>query len=139
MPHFTVRHAKELEVDNENYSLWGGSAGARLCSYVTYLGSGFIKPGRKLHPAADIIAYTYFDFKPRFMPEDSPGFFITGTRDWLVPVSSTRADADRLRKQGVPVEVHAPEGAEHGFGVGNGTPAEGWISQAIDFWKRNMK
>ena len=39
----------------------------------------------------------------------------------------------------VPVEVHAPEGAEHGFGVGNGTPAEGWISQAIDFWKRNMK
>ena len=78
-------------------------------------------------------------FKPRFMPEDSPGFFITGTRDWLVPVSSTRADADKLRKQGVLVEVHAPEGAEHGFGVGNGTPAEGWISQAIDFWKRNMK
>lgn len=46
---------------------------------------------------------------------------------------------DGLKKQGVPVEVHAPEGAEHGFGVGNGTPAEGWISQAIDFWKRNMK
>ena len=136
---FIRDHAKELEVDSENYSLWGGSAGARLCSYVTYLGSGFIKPGRKLHPAADIIAYTYFDFKPRFMPEDSPGFFITGTRDWLVPVSSTRADADGLRKQGVPVEVHAPEGAEHGFGVGSGTPAEGWISQAIDFWERNMK
>ena len=135
----TVADVIQMLPLRENYSLWGGSAGARLCSYVTYLGSGFIKPDMKLHPAADIIAYTYFDFKPRFMPEDSPGFFITGTRDWLVPVSSTKTDADGLKKQGVPVEVHAPEGAEHGFGVGNGTPAEGWISQAIDFWKRNMK
>lgn len=132
------KHAPELEVDRDDYSLWGGSAGARLCSYVTYLGSGYIKPEMKLKPAADIIAYTYFDFDPLFTAEDPPGFFITGTQDWFVPVSATRADADELRKMGVRVEFHTLNGAEHGFAVGNGTPAEGWIKKAVDFWEMNM-
>ena len=136
---FIRANAQELQVDRENYSLWGGSAGARLCSYVTYSGTGFVRPERKLHPAADIIAYTYFDFNPRFSPDDPAGFFIVGTHDWLVPVASTTSNANGLKRAGVNVEIHTPKYAEHGFGVGNGTSAEGWIQKAVRFWERNMK
>lgn len=136
---YIQKNAPELEVGKENYSLWGGSAGARLCSYVTYSGNRFLRPEMKLHPAADIIAYTYFDFAPRFSSDDPAGFFIVGTHDWLVPVEATMKNANGLRKAGVNVEVHTPKYAEHGFGVGNGTSAEGWIQQAVRFWENNMK
>ena len=87
---FIQKNSTELEVAKDNYSLWGGSAGARLCSYVTYRGTRLLRPNQLLHPATDVIAYTYFDFTPRFTSDDPPGFFITGTRDWLVPVEATK-------------------------------------------------
>lgn len=31
---FIMRHAEELRVSTENYSLWGGSAGARMAAYL---------------------------------------------------------------------------------------------------------
>ncbi len=31
---FIFAHAEELEVDTAGYSLWGGSAGARMAAYV---------------------------------------------------------------------------------------------------------
>lgn len=135
---YILSNAEELKVDTENYSLWGGSAGARLCSYVTY-SPEFLTSEMKLHPAANIIAYTYFDFTPRFSANDPAGFFIVGTHDWLVPVEATLKNANGLKNAGVNVEIHTPAYAEHGFGVGNGTPAEGWIKKAVAFWERNMK
>ena len=30
-------------------------------------------------------------------------------------------------------------GLPHGFGIGKGTVAEGWIDNAINFWKKQMK
>lgn len=59
---FIHEHADELGVDVTDYSLWGGSAGARMAA-------------------------------------------------WLC----------------------------HGFGLGEGTAAEGWIDRAVSFWERNMQ
>lgn len=39
---FIRSHAEELEVAPEGYSLWGGSAGARMCSDTSY-GEGGIR------------------------------------------------------------------------------------------------
>lgn len=39
---FVLEHAGELEVSSDNYSLWGGSAGARISSNVSY-GEGGIE------------------------------------------------------------------------------------------------
>lgn len=36
-------------------------------------------------------------------------------------------------------KFHVYEGLGHGFGIGTGTVAEGWVENAIDFWKENMK
>ena len=39
---------------------------------------------------------------------------------------------------GVPTEFHAYEGLRHGFGLGTGTIAEGWIDNAVAFWEKQM-
>ena len=44
-----------------------------------------------------------------------------------------------LEEAGNQVEQHIFQGALHGFGLGEGTVAEGWIDNAIAFWKRNTK
>lgn len=44
----------------------------------------------------------------------------------------------RLSALGIPTEFHVYEGLGHGFGLGIGTIAEGWIKDAIKFWEANM-
>lgn len=39
-----------------------------------------------------------------------------------------------LRAKGTPVEYRRYEDLGHGFGVGTGTSAEGWVADAIRFW-----
>jgi acetyl esterase/lipase len=46
--------------------------------------------------------------------------------------------ADRLRGQGTTVEFHRYPNVGHGFGLGTGTSAEGWVRVAIRFWERAM-
>jgi predicted esterase len=43
-----------------------------------------------------------------------------------------------LKTAGVEVEFHKYKNVGHGFGLGVGTEAEGWIGQAIDFWKAHI-
>lgn len=42
---------------------------------------------------------------------------------------------EALEAQGIPTEFHAYEGLGHGFGLGTGTVAEGWIKDAAAFWE----
>ena len=43
-----------------------------------------------------------------------------------------------LRKAGTDVEYHRYPGVGHGFGLGLGTSAEGWVADAVQFWARHM-
>lgn len=45
----------------------------------------------------------------------------------------------RLSAMGIPTEFHVYKGLGHGFGIGTGTVAEGWVNDAIRFWESNMK
>jgi len=136
---FIQNHAKELGVAPDDYSLWGGSAGARMCSNVTYGEGGITRPDELLHPAASIIAYTYYAGKPDFTPDDPAAYFIVGTEDWIVPWKAVQERAEEMEAAGISVECHILKKLLHGFGVGVNTPAEGWMDQAITFWKKNMK
>ena len=132
-------YAAELEVAKENYSLWGGSAGARMCSNVTYGEGGIRRPQELLSPAASIIAYTYYAGNPAFTRDDPAAYFIVGTEDWIVPWRDVKERAEEMEAAGIPVECHILKHTQHGFGVGTGTPAEGWMDQAVSFWRKNMK
>ena len=37
----------------------------------------------------------------------------------------------------IPTEFHHYPGLPHGFGLGTGTVAEGWLDQAVAFWEEN--
>ena len=39
----------------------------------------------------------------------------------------------------IPTEFHSYEGLGHGFGLGTGTVAEGWINDAVAFWEAQME
>lgn len=135
---FILKNHDELEVSKDNYSLWGGSAGALTVSNVVY-GEGGINKNQKLNPAAAIIAYTVFSEDLNFNKNDTPAFFIVGKNDWIVPWQIVKNRAEKMKKAGCIVEDHIIDNLEHGFGVGLNTPAEGWINKAINFWERNMK
>jgi len=45
---------------------------------------------------------------------------------------------ENLRNAGVEVEYRRYRNAGHGFGLGVGTDAEGWIEYAIKFWEKHI-
>ena len=44
-----------------------------------------------------------------------------------------------LDEMGIPTEFHHYPGLRHGFGLGTGTVAEGWIDEAAAFWQRQVE
>lgn len=134
---FIQQHADELQVDKENYSLWGGSAGAHTVSDVVY-GEAGVTQKQRLFPAAAVIAYTYFSDDIDFKSSESPAYFIVGKQDGIAPWSCVAERARKMKAAGCTVEEHIINQLGHGFGVGRDTPAAGWVEQAIAFWERNM-
>lgn len=45
---------------------------------------------------------------------------------------------DALAAAGIPVEFHHYPTLGHGFGLGIGTEAEGWLEEAVAFWEAQM-
>lgn len=44
-----------------------------------------------------------------------------------------------IQANGTDAMIEIFPGLPHGFGLGTGTAAEGWLENAVAFWKRNMK
>jgi hypothetical protein len=49
-----------------------------------------------------------------------------------------RSRLQALSSCGIPTEFHTYDGLPHGFGLGAGTVAEGWLDDAAAFEERNM-
>ena len=45
----------------------------------------------------------------------------------------------RIQSNGSNAQIEVFDGLSHGFGLGEGTVAEGWIDNAVEFWNQNMK
>ena len=71
---------------------------------------------------------------------DAPTYACVGTNDGI---ASWRTMQNRLNtltnSYGIKTEFHSYNGLPHGFGLGTGTVAEGWINDAISFWEENVK
>lgn len=46
---------------------------------------------------------------------------------------------DRIKTAGTDAEIQVFNGLSHGFGLGDGTVAEGWIDNAVRFWEMQVK
>ena len=67
---------------------------------------------------------------------DTRGYSLwDGIADWRV----MKRRLECLEAFGTDTEFHLYPGLRHGFGLGIGTEAEGWINDAVAFWERNSK
>jgi acetyl esterase/lipase len=130
-------NAEQWDLSLDGYSVWGSSAGGMVVSAWGSDGP----MGAEAHgfepPAVIINAYT----PPRLIkasPSFPPYLAVIAADDELVPVAGVDQLVDDLREEGVEVEYLRFDGGQHGFGLGVGTPAEGWLTDAVAFWKDHL-
>lgn len=132
---YIFEHADELKVDTSGYSLWGGSAGGRMAAWLgTYGTESFIEVSYP-KPAAVIVNYTGLS---EVTGHEPPTYSAVGTDDGIACYGTMERRINSIRKNGTDAEIEVFNGLAHGFGLGSGTAADGWIAHAVAFWKRNM-
>lgn len=133
---FIFAYAEELQVDTDCYSLWGGSAGGRMAAYLgTYGPAGF--GGDDLpRPGAAVIQYTGHS---EYSRNDPPTYSCVGESDGIASWRVMEQRLAQLSALGIDTEFHAYPGLGHGFGLGTGTTAEGWLEDAVAFWEKQME
>ncbi|WP_315860998.1 alpha/beta hydrolase [Rhizobium leguminosarum] len=130
---FVFENSKRLNVDTDDYSLWGSSAGARMAASIGSHGVATFGGNDLPKPAAVIMAYTaHSDHSER----EPPTFVVVGSDDGIAPPASMESRIHELLRIGTPVEYRRVPSVGHGFGTGAGTSADGWIAEAIRFWER---
>ena len=71
--------------------------------------------------------------------QSPPTYACVGTSDGIASYRSMEDYISRIQNNGTNAEIEVFDGLRHGFGLGEGTVAEGWINRAIDFWERQMQ
>ena len=62
-----------------------------------------------------------------------------GTNDGIASYRTMERRIEALKANGVDTMIEVFEGLPHGFGLGTGTVAEGWLNNAVAFWEAQMK
>ena len=83
-------------------------------------------------PGAVIMQYTGHS---EYTENDPPTFACVGDSDSIASWRIMKSRVDALASLGIPTEFHVYEGLRHGFGIGTGTVAEGWLAEAVKFWE----
>ena len=128
-------HADELGVSRTGYSLWGGSAGARMAATLGNSANLRSLTGRTDIPQASavIMQYTGYTTVSQY---DGPTYACCGTSDGIASWRTMQSRLESLSALGIPTEFHSYNGLPHGFGLGTGTVAEGWLQDAVHFWQQ---
>jgi predicted esterase len=58
--------------------------------------------------------------------------------DGIVHAPTVDRRVENMRNAGIEVEYRKYKNAGHGFGLGVGTEAEGWLEYAIRFWENHL-
>jgi acetyl esterase/lipase len=133
---YIFKKAEMLEVSVEDYSLWGSSAGARMVGNIALKGTAAFGGYNLPKPRIVVIAYTG---QTSFSENYPPAFITVSEDDRIVNVSVVDRRVENLRNAGIEVEYRKYKNAGHGFGLGVGTDAEGWIEYAIQFWENHSR
>jgi acetyl esterase/lipase len=133
---FIHRNAAALGLTTGNYSLWGSSAGARMAAGIGSYGTGRFGGSELPKPSAIVLLYTGHSDVASTEP---PTFVAVGDADSIAPPAIMERRVAALRKRGTEVEYRKYRGVGHGFGLGTGTTAEGWIGDALQFWTKHIQ
>ena len=158
---FILKNAPSFGVLPENYAVCGMSAGAHL---VGTLASKYMREfyGEIPLPSAIFLGYpvvtmgefTHTMSRLTLLGEKPDGDLVTGLslekqihensppiylwqcyEDGVVPYENSRMLVGALKCYGVRHCFRSFDGDAHGWGLGTGTAAEGWLEEAIRFWQ----
>lgn len=132
---YIFKHSSELKVSTEDYSLWGGSAGARMAAYIGSYTPAAFGDFVAVRPATVVMGYTGHSEYTRL---DPPTYVVIGANDGIASPSVMRRRVEALKSAGIDSEFHLFPNLRHGFGLGTGTSADGWIDGAVKFWEKHM-
>ncbi len=132
---FIFEHAQELEVNTDCYSLWGGSAGGRMAAWLGSYGPSAFGGDDLPQPGAVVMQYTGLS---DYTENDPPTYACVGENDGIANWRTMQRRLEALNDLGIPTEFHHYPGLGHGFGLGTGTAAQGWINDAVAFWEAQM-
>lgn len=133
---FIFEHAGELEVNTGGYSLWGGSAGGRMAAWVGSYGAAAFGGDELPRPAAVITQYTGLR---EYSQADPPTYACVGDQDGIASWRVMQRRLSAMEEMGIDTEFHVYPGLGHGFGLGTGTVAEGWLDGAVAFWEAHAR
>jgi acetyl esterase/lipase len=132
---FVFQNAESLGVSADAYSLWGGSAGARMAAYLGSYGAAAYGGDDLPKPSTVVMQYTGHS---DYTANDPPTFACIGEDDGIANPQAMEQRINSLKAAGIDTEFHIYPNLGHGFGLGLGTSAEGWWSDALAFWERHM-
>lgn len=133
---FIFANGSELGVSTDCYSLWGGSAGARMAAYLGSLGPAAFGGDDLPRPGTVVMQYTgHSEYNPDGEP---PTYVCVGDNDGIASWGTMERRIEVLSDMGVDTEFHHYPGLGHGFGLGTGTAAEGWFDDAAAFWEKQI-
>ena len=133
---FLHEHADELGMDMSEYSLWGGSAGARMAAWLGAYGTSAFGEKQYPKPAAVIMQYTGLS---EVTGDEPPTYACVGTSDGIASYRSMERYISRIKNNGTNAKIEVLDGLSHGFGLGQNTVADGWLDRAVMFWEDNMR
>lgn len=151
----------KYNLDLDNYSIWGASAGAHLAASFGTDNIGYRKYDLPA-PGALVLAYPVISMDIAITHEGShdnllgknaslldeemtsvekhvgedypPTYLWCSPADKVVDPLNSRRMAKALAEKGIRHKFRVFENTDHGVGPGTGTNAEGWIDEAVDFW-----
>lgn len=159
-----ISKADELNLDMDNYSVWGSSAGGHLVASFGTEHMGYVKYGLP-KPKSLVLIYPVITMNPEYTHLDSmhnllgnnpteeeikftsvelhvtknyPSTYIwCGADDSCVSPMNTKLMIEALKGAGVKYASNIYPGVDHGVGLAYDLSAEGWIDKAINFWVSN--
>lgn len=158
---FIFAHAEEFHVDIKQYGVMGFSAGAHLAGMFGTESLGYVKYGLT-KPGILILGYPVVtmgvaahegsrecllgtenkdDEKLREMysiekqiTENFPPVYVWQCeKDAAVPIENSQVLVEQLERKGIACKYEVFPGDAHGWGLGIGTAAQGWLERAVSF------
>lgn len=74
-----------------------------------------------------------------YTENDPPTYACVGENDGIASWRTMQQRLEALDALGIDTEFHKYPGLAHGFGIGIGTAAEGWVDDAVAFWEKQME